>query len=160
MAAMWGLGAIPGSISSGFLTSWLSRSGGRRPLIALAIFKAMTPIAFAVSFSSTTLAPAAVAMATGMFFMGAVRGPAFAAIQEIAPSRCRATASAMMMFSMYMIGVTLGPLLTGAISDLLHVSEGQESLRFSLLMVLPVVGTLSALLFAAAAFFERGQRLE
>ena len=57
------------------------------------------------------------------------------------------------MFSMYFIGVTLGPLLTGLISDFLGATEGSEEFRHALLIVVAACGGTACLLAVAAGFF-------
>ena len=44
----------------------------------------------------------------------------------------RATVSAIMLFVLNLIGLGFGPLLVGAVSDVLNPMFGQESLRYSL----------------------------
>lgn len=61
-------------------------------------------------------------------------GPAFGTIQNLAPARMRAMASAMVLFILNIIGLGLGPFLVGVLSDLLSSSYGQDSLRYAILI--------------------------
>ena len=70
-------------------------------------------------------------------------GPAFGTIQNIAPTRMRALASAILLFILNIIGLGLGPFLVGVLSDALEPSYGQDSLRW-------------AIMFATAAYFWAG----
>ena len=70
-------------------------------------------------------------------------GPAFGTIQNLAPMRMRALASAILLFILNIIGLGLGPFLVGVLSDLLSDSLGRESLRY-------------AILIATAAYFWAG----
>jgi len=65
----------------------------------------------------------------------AVLGPLFATIQTLVPERMRATAIALIYLFANLIGVGLGPLAAGALSDALHPHFGEESLRYSLLVL-------------------------
>ncbi len=62
-------------------------------------------------------------------------GPLFAAIQSLAPSRMRATAVAIVYLCANLIGMGLGPLAAGALSDALLPRFGAESLRYALLIL-------------------------
>lgn len=74
------------------------------------------------------------------------QGPALAMTQALAPLRMRAVASAILLFVANIIGMGLGPQFVGILSDSLHEQYGDESLRYALLAVTPI-------LFWAAAHF-------
>ena len=61
-------------------------------------------------------------------------GPVFGTIQNLAPMRTRALASAVLLFILNIIGLGLGPLIVGVVSDLLIGVFGGESLRYSILI--------------------------
>ncbi|MFU8814313.1 MAG: spinster family MFS transporter, partial [Pseudomonadales bacterium] len=61
-------------------------------------------------------------------------GPVFGTIQNLAPMRMRALASAVLLFILNIIGLGLGPLIVGVVSDLLIGVFGGESLRYSILI--------------------------
>ncbi len=63
-----------------------------------------------------------------MFF-----GPSFATTQALAPERLRTVAASVLIFVKTMIGLGLGPLIIGAISDVLAPAAGRHSLRYALL---------------------------
>lgn len=60
-------------------------------------------------------------------------GPVITAVQHLAPSNARTTASALFLFINNLIGLGLGSLLIGALSDALTAEFGAESLRYSIL---------------------------
>ena len=70
-------------------------------------------------------------------------GPTFGTIQNLAPTRMRALASAMLLFILNIIGLGFGPFLVGVLSDQLVPQFGEESLRY-------------AILIATAAYFWAG----
>ena len=64
-------------------------------------------------------------------------GPFFAAVQSLVEERMRAVAVAFILMFSHLIGMGLGPVAIGVVSDLLVPSFGQESLRYSLLLFSP-----------------------
>jgi len=58
-------------------------------------------------------------------------GPVTTAVQHLVPRHLRATASGSFLFINNLIGLGVGPLLMGTLSDLLKASYGTESLRYA-----------------------------
>jgi predicted MFS family arabinose efflux permease len=67
----------------------------------------------------------------------AVNGPMFAATQTLVPARMRAMSIAVVLFFSNLIGLGLGPLAVGMVSDALRPWLGEESLRYALLSMCP-----------------------
>ncbi|MBX3705363.1 MAG: MFS transporter [Pseudomonadales bacterium] len=61
-------------------------------------------------------------------------GPALGTIQNLAPMHMRAMASAVLLFVVNIVGLGLGPLAVGVLSDLLSGPFGGESLRYAILI--------------------------
>jgi MFS family permease len=80
-------------------------------------------------------------------------GPVLAAVQHLVPGNMRATASALFLFINNLIGIGLGTALIGAVSDLMRLRFGAESLRYAIL-----AGT-GFYLVAAALLFFAGSKL-
>lgn len=78
-------------------------------------------------------------------------GPTAAMTQGLVKIRMRATASAILLFVINLIGLGLGPQAVGALSDLLAPTYGTESLRYALLSVVAVGSVWSAAHYFAAA---------
>ncbi|MDE0511878.1 MAG: MFS transporter [Gammaproteobacteria bacterium] len=68
-------------------------------------------------------------------------GPTFAMTQALVTPAMRSLASAILLFILNLIGLGLGPVFAGFLSDLLRPGYGEESIRYSLLF-LAVVGNL------------------
>jgi MFS family permease len=68
-------------------------------------------------------------------------GPTFGMTQSLVTPAMRATASAILLFILNLIGLGLGPVFAGYLSDELRPSHGEESIRYSLL-ILAVAGNL------------------
>jgi len=75
------------------------------------------------------------------------------AVQHLVPRRMRATASASFLLINNLIGLGVGPLLMGAISDSLKASQGIEALRYA------AVGCLAFYLLAALLMMFAVKRL-
>jgi hypothetical protein len=68
----------------------------------------------------------------------------------------RAVASSLMLLIINVIGLAMGPPITGIISDLLQANLGTESMRYSLLLVSSVMLPLAAwCYFRAGKFIEQ-----
>jgi predicted MFS family arabinose efflux permease len=107
------------------------------PCYTLGILSPSPTIAFALFLAPTAL---------GLFWLG----PILTAVQHLAAASMRSTVSALFLFINNLIGIGLGTLLIGALSDALTAQFGDEALRYSIL-----AGTgfyvIAAILFALAA---------
>jgi predicted MFS family arabinose efflux permease len=81
-------------------------------------------------------------------------GPVLSAIQHIAPPNMRATASAIFLFINNLIGIGIGTVAIGMLSDTLQVRFGDDSLRYAIL-----AGT-SFYIVAAMLFFLSSKYLK
>ncbi len=110
----------------------------------------MVPFQFASYLASSlwVVVPAfCVMMTLASFFFG----PSFAMTQALATVRMRAVATSLLLFVQTLIGLGLGPLVAGFLSDRLRPLAGADSLRVGLVLV----GLVN--LWAAAHYF-RGAR--
>ena len=71
----------------------------------------------------------------------------------LVPSSMRALTSAVLFFVLNMIGLGLGPFVTGLTSDILQPTYGEESLRYSM-VITACVG-----LFGVVSLYMGGRRL-
>lgn len=77
-------------------------------------------------------------------------GPVIAAIQHLAPANMRTTASAIFLFINNLVGIGLGNLVIGALSDAMRTRYGDEALRYAILSG-TVFYVIAALLFVLTA---------
>lgn len=89
----------------------------------------------------------------GTVFTNIYYGPMFGSVQGVIRPANRATAVAVISFGQNMIGLGLGPLAFGALSDLLQPHAGEESLRWVL------VATSALWVVPAALLWRAGVRL-
>lgn len=66
-----------------------------------------------------------------------INGPLFSTIQTLVPAHMRAMSIALVFLFANLIGMGLGPLAVGVLSDALQPLLGQESLRYALLALCP-----------------------
>ena len=83
----------------------------------------------------------------GAFYLG----PSLAIIQSTAPIEMRATASAITLFVINLIGLGLGPLFVGFLSDTLKPAFADDSLRYALMV------TTALNLWAAVHYYLAGK---
>jgi MFS family permease len=77
-------------------------------------------------------------------------GPMLSTVQSLVQLRMRATASALLLFVLNMVGLGLGPLLVGAMNDYLFSAHGDHAIRYSLL-VMGLLGGCASVLFWLAS---------
>jgi hypothetical protein len=119
------------------------------PALASAL---LIPVSLGVYLVDST----ATSMALGvvqMVLLNVWFAPIVATAQMLVSSQMRAFTSAMLVLICNILGLSLGPLMTGMISDALQPTLGAESLRYAILasQVMSVV--------AALCFFRSGQHL-
>lgn len=90
-----------------------------------------------------------------LFGQTMINGPLSSTVQTLVPPRMRAVAMATMFFFANLIGMGLGPLIVGALSDALHPYAGAESLRYALMIACPSGLLTAASLWAASATIGR-----
>ncbi|MEO6255342.1 MAG: MFS transporter [Sphingomicrobium sp.] len=125
------IGGTAGVLLGGFLADRLG-TGDRRWYAWLpAIAWLVTAPLFALGLSVPSLAVAwpllLIPNALNILWLG----PVTTAVQHLVPAHMRATASASFLLINNLIGIGIGPLLFGRISDILKASYGVESLRYA-----------------------------
>lgn len=130
-----------GTISSGLLVDRLARRDKRWQLWfpAIGIFLALpTQLAFLLwpaehrlVMGDVDLPFALVFMALSAVFASFWIAPSYAAVQNLVPQYWRTQASALMLLAINLLGMGLGPLLVGMLSDLLS-QFGDSSVRYGL----------------------------
>jgi MFS family permease len=88
-----------------------------------------------VGYLSSSLSVVVTTFALAGLLSGVFFGPSCATTQALAPPHMRAVAASTVIFVKTMIGLGLGPLLIGGVSDLLSPVAGVHSLRYALLLL-------------------------
>jgi predicted MFS family arabinose efflux permease len=156
LALVAGLAGAVGTFSAGFLSDRLGRSDKRWYLWIPGICKlSLVPAVLFIYSTDHAYAALWVYIIPG-FLSSTYIGPAIAMLHGLVSSRMRALASAILFFIINLIGLGIGPWLVGAISDATLPTYGVESLRYALLMVVPIAGIWSSIHFFLAARYIRG----
>lgn len=117
LAVFYGGGTLIGTFVGGELAYKYAASNESLQLKAIAILYAV----FGVLTAGVYLAPnhylAFAFLGLAVLGGGATNGPLFAATQTLVPAHMRAMSVAIVLFFSNLVGVGLGPLLTGALSD-------------------------------------------
>ena len=124
---------VSGTFLGGYLADRLGRNDRRWYMWVPAIATLISiPFTFFLYLSSDPH------LALALYFPGSIMGgmylgPTFAMTQTLVPPAMRATAAAILLFAINMIGLGLGPQGVGILSDLMAPTFGNESLRYALL---------------------------
>ncbi|MGD0491225.1 MAG: MFS transporter [Steroidobacteraceae bacterium] len=152
----WYLGALilGGGVSGIWLGGWLADRLGARSRAAYALVPSIAFLLCVPLYALGVLAPPShlslliflVPIALSLAWLG----PTLSAIQHLVPPDMRALASSLFLFINNLVGLGLGTLVIGRLSDHFIARYGSESLRYAILS-----GTgfymISAVLFALAA---------
>jgi len=146
-----GLGGCAGAALGGKLTDKLG-SRNAAWYMRLPALESLLGIPFAAGFVLLNDQQLAILCFIPFYFLGAMYvGPMHAMIQSLARVRMRATASAILLFVVNMIGLGLGPLLVGILNDYVFgPAYGEQAIRYSLLTVGILGGTASILFWQAS----------
>lgn len=127
-----GAAGILGTFLGGWLADRYGATNRRHVLTAPAFGMAVAaPIAFfAYQASSWPVALALLFLPT--LLNSLYYGPTYSSAQGLVPLRARAVAAATVLFFQNLIGLGLGPLFFGMLSDLLQPAYGEDSVRYVL----------------------------
>ena len=134
---IYGVGGLIGTHLGGEIASrWASRDERLQLRVVAAAF-----VLFGVAKALLFIVPdyhAALAFLSFAVVGGAMaNAPLFATLQTLVPENRRATAVALILFSANLIGMGLGPVAIGVLSDWLMPSLGGDSLRYALALLCP-----------------------
>lgn len=153
LAGIFGVVGAAGAFVGGKLVDRLSRRGFQYGVWMIAASKVIVlPLAvcaYLLDPLELSLALYVLPIFVSMFYLG----PIMALIQTISPIRMRATASSLKMLALNLVGMSIGPLLIGALSDYLQPAYGDYSLRIAL------AATTCLSLWSAFHFYLCGKAL-
>lgn len=145
-----GISGIAGTLLGGILSERWARKD-KRWLMRLPAVTNLLGAPFVILFLTMPGARSSVAMFFCITFFGpAMIGPLATVIQGVAKIRMRAFAPALISMIFNLIGVGLGPLAVGVLSDLLSPKFGASSVRYAL-MVAAIADVAAALAFGFGA---------
>lgn len=127
-----GIAGIAGTLLGGWFADRYGRVNRRHVMTAPAIGMAIAaPIAFSGYFVADWWL-ALLLLFIPTMFNTFYYGPTYSSTQGLVPLRTRAVASATLLFCQNLIGLGLGPLFFGWVSDLIKPQVGDESVRYVL----------------------------
>ncbi len=144
------LGAI-GTLSGGVLADYLGKHDKRWYLWVPALAAVVIGPFFAIAVMLDNPYDALIVSALPTFVTTVYVGCCIAMVHSLVGLRLRALGSAIFFLILNIIGLGLGPLSIGLVSDALEPSLGVESLRYALVTVVPVIAAWSALHFLLAS---------
>ncbi len=169
---VYGVAGAIGLYGGGWLSDRLAtrRRDGRLRLVAAASAAAIPLVLLALEQPRGNARAFATWMALAVLAMYVYYGSIYAALQDVVPNSLRGTALALYFFAMYVLGASLGPYLTGVLSDRFSASAaaaaGSGSLEafraqglHSAFYVVPILGMLLlAVSLAATRTIDRDMR--
>ena len=151
LGLMSGGAGVLGTFLGGFLADRLSVRGmhwyGWVPAFGLFLG---TPVRL-LGFMSGDLTTAVAAMAAGLVLDTLYLGPTIAACHGLVGPRMRALTSSILFFVLNLIGLGLGPLFVGGMSDYLEPAYGTDSLRYAIVITI-FMALISGLVYMRGAW--------
>jgi len=152
LALITGLGGATGVALGGWLADRLARRDQRWyvwiSVISLGLTLPLTLLAFLAPDWGSMLLPYLLYVSLAALWLG----PSIAVTHSLVGLRQRAVASAALFFILNLIGLGLGPLTVGALSDLMRPTHGDaDGLRYSIVAVALVANCWSITHFLLAA---------
>ena len=154
------LGVIGGTagIISSWLGGWLADKAARRDLRAYMSVPAIAAVLIPLIYTVALLMPSALITLPMLIIPGLMGslwyGPVYSSGQGLVPPHMRATAASILLFVINLVGLGLGPLAVGALSDFLagpmHLGSA-EGVRWALI-------SATYLAWGAAALFWIARR--
>lgn len=155
MALLSGVGGAIGMFLGGFVADRLAVRDPRwRVWVIALVIGGTVPMAL-VQYLASSTAISIAAAACSAALMVAYYGPLLAVTQAVIPPQMRAFSNAVMGLVFNLVGLGLGPWITGMCSDLLdqHFGLGAQSLRYALILSLTCACAAAAVFFHAARFW-------
>jgi MFS family permease len=135
VGAVKGVAGVLGTVLGGAVVSRLGRRDHRWELWWPMIVYAITPLLMALFLTASDWAVALGLLLVETFVAATAAGVVLSALQTYAEAHRRATALAIVMLISSLVSVGLGPVVVGALSDLLAPRLGDESLRYALMLI-------------------------
>lgn len=132
MALFFGVIGAIGTLAGGRLTDTLNRRRDDLGIKMIAISQAVAAPLLIIGYMSPSLPMSLAFLMLPMLVFTFYLGPSQALMQTYAPTEMRSMVAALKMLAINIIGVSLGPLFVGIISDALAPTAGPQSLAIAL----------------------------
>ena len=144
-----------GFFSGGYIADRFGRVRQRNALWFIATTQVVTAGLYALVFLAPTATWCLVAFIVPAAVSNFYLAPVLAQTQGLVDLRMRGVASAIMLLILNLIGLGVGPLAVGWLSDVLSTRFGEDSLRWALMTF-----CLLLLPWAAAHYYAAGNTIE
>ena len=155
LGLIYGIAGGFGFFMGGYIADHVGRSAHRKALSFVAVAMLLTALfniaVYLVPTAFLCLLLSVIPAATSNFYLA----PVLSQTQSLVSLRMRAVASSLVLLIINLIGLAMGPPVTGFISDILEPGYGAESMRYSLLLVSSVLLPL-----AAWCYFMAGKSID
>lgn len=148
------LGSILGHMLGGPLADLLGRRDIRWHLW-VPVLGSLAAAACAATALTTSPDLAFPLLGLQVMLTGLSASPMIAIVTTLAPVWARATSAACLMFIINLVGLGMGPVAIGKLSDLLRPAYGDDSLRMALLVALVFVIPAATLFFLASRQYRK-----
>jgi predicted MFS family arabinose efflux permease len=149
------VGGMAGIWFGGVAGDRLGNAHPRGYALVPAIAFSVTLPAYLIAFSTESLLVASLLFVIPTALSLMWLGPVVTAITRLVPPEMRATASALFLFINNLIGLGLGTVVIGAISDALTGRYGDEALRYSAMVTVCLYALAATLMLLAARRLQR-----
>ncbi len=150
-----GIAGGSGFFAGGYLADYFGRIRQQNALWFIAATQLLTAVLYIAVFLAPTAAWCLVIFIFPALISNFNLAPVLAQTQSLVSLRMRGVASAIMLLILNMIGLGVGPLAVGALSDLLAAQFADDSLRYSLMIACAV-----PLPWAALHYYFAGKSIE
>lgn len=140
-----------GFFFGGYLYDFFARRERRHALWFIAVMQIATTVVFMGVYLAPSPYFSLVLLIIPVIISNFYLAPVLAQAQSLAPLRMRSVASAITLLIINTIGLGLGPLLIGLLSDGLAANFGDDSLRYALMLATAVILPWAALHYMLAA---------
>ena len=162
ISALYGLIYIvfgtAGTFLGGILSDWYQArfKGGRVRFLAY-LMLGMTPLLISFRFVDPSSALFYVGMAAGMFSVSSFYGPAFSTVQDLTPVRLRGVMTGLLLVACNLLGLGIGAMMTGLLSDLFSANSFIEPLTKALLTADVLSWGAPASFIVASIYLEKAR---
>lgn len=116
--AIGGVVGVVGTFAGGYLADRFAGSRGQSYPLVCALSAILTGIGYLGALYTSAWPVAFLFLVLAMCTSDMKTGPNYAAVQNLVPTRMRATAAAVFMIAATLIGSSVGPLIAGVVSDM------------------------------------------
>lgn len=142
---------VAGNVIGGALGDWWQKTTGQgRPMLLVWLFLLLSPIGFFYRLVDGENAVFWVGIAAGIFQLGSLYGPVVGTVQELTPERIRATAVALFIMAVNVIGLGISVTAAGYLIDW-FTAMGRPKPITDMMLVLQAVSLLAIPSFWIAA---------